>query len=181
LQQALVAVYRKNASAISKEELYRAVESLCVQKYSQQTYENLSRNLEQFIVDKVHNLSEFIVDANLFLNKMELTWQDHCEQLSTIRNIFLYLDRSYACTFANTNASIKPIYELGHFIFRRELINFQQGLLLQKLILCLLTNITCMRHHDFSLAETTGNLIFMLVHLQCYHNHFEPVLLTESK
>lgn len=94
LQSALHAVYSKNASSISKEELYRAVEDLCVQKFPVQLYENLNREIEAVSRQKVNLLrASSSLDASAFLAHVETIWLDHCEQLSTIRNIFLYLDR----------------------------------------------------------------------------------------
>jgi cullin-4 len=99
LQSALHAVYSKNASSISKEELYRAVEDLCVQKFPVQLYENLNREIEAVSRQKVGLLrSSSSLDASAFLAHVETIWLDHCEQLSTIRNIFLYLDRYVAAS-----------------------------------------------------------------------------------
>lgn len=94
LRSALQAVYQKNASSISKEELYRAVEDLCVQKHAAQVYGNLSAEIGAVIIQKVNLLKESTaIDACTFLQQVENVWSDHCEQLSTIRNIFLYMDR----------------------------------------------------------------------------------------
>lgn len=94
LRSAIQAVYFKNTSSISKEELYRAVEDLCVQKFAAQLYENLSREIESASLQKVQLMrSATSLDAIAFLSQVESIWSDHCEQLSTIRNIFLYLDR----------------------------------------------------------------------------------------
>lgn len=94
LQSAIQAVYLKSASAISKEELYRAVEDLCVQKYAAQVHDKLTNEIKLFSANKVKMLRESTsLEASTFLQQVETIWTDHCEQLSTIRNIFLYLDR----------------------------------------------------------------------------------------
>ncbi len=102
LRSAIQAVYFKNTSSISKEELYRAVEDLCVQKFAAQLYENLSREIESASLQKVQLMrSATSLDAIAFLSQVESIWSDHCEQLSTIRNIFLYLDRCVSlCCFS---------------------------------------------------------------------------------
>lgn len=55
LRTALQAVYHKNASVISKEELYRAVEDLCVQKFAVQLYEKLSAEIEIVACQQVNS------------------------------------------------------------------------------------------------------------------------------
>jgi cullin-4 len=48
-------------------------------------------------------------------------WQDHCEQMLTIRSIFLYLDRSHVLQ----TPGLQPIWEMGLALFRQQLA--QQG------------------------------------------------------
>lgn len=86
-------MYEKNASAMSKEELYRGVEDLCLHKYASKLYEDLHQELHKHILRKVTSLQQQTSDSGVFLQVVETIWQDHCEQLTTIRNIFLYLDR----------------------------------------------------------------------------------------
>lgn len=93
LKSAIQAVYEKNASSMSKEELYRGVEDLCLHKYAARLYEDLHAELKKHIEDKVRGLANQTSDSGVFLQIVETIWQDHCEQLTTIRNIFLYLDR----------------------------------------------------------------------------------------
>lgn len=48
-------------------------------------------------------------------------WQDQCEQMLTIRSIFLYLDRSHVLQ----TPGLQPIWEMGLALFRQQLA--QQG------------------------------------------------------
>jgi len=118
LKTALLAVYSKSSTLISKEELYRAVEDLCVQKMSARLYDQLVGELRVKISEKVQLLGEHMksqaaggIDSAVFLNTVDDVWRDHIDQLQTIRNIFLYLDRSYA--LPNTNAHHKSFATMG--------------------------------------------------------------------
>jgi cullin 4 len=117
LRTAVVAIYDKNGSTLSKEELYRAVEDLCVHKYSQRLYDDLVTEL------RVHVSRQFVALFSLqatdnadFLIALDNVWTDHCATLGTVRNVFLYLDRSYALHSSN-----KSIWDVGLMLCRSAL------------------------------------------------------------
>jgi cullin-4 len=117
LKSALVAVYTKSSSFMSKEELYRvlyrpdrcsqssssdtanvlqfvqAVEDLCVQKQGARIYDLLVTELQTNISAKVRTLAQQVGDSRSYMALVDGVWGDHVQQLNTIRNIFLYLDR----------------------------------------------------------------------------------------
>lgn len=53
----------------------------------------------------------------LFLEKMNECWQDHCSQMLTIRSIFLYLDRTYVIS----DSAVRSIFDMGLRLFRLHL------------------------------------------------------------
>ena len=126
LALALHAVNAKVATDISKEELYRAVEDLCLHKFGGMVYDNLVRECEGHIFQQVDGLCEHLQqqggsssDAHhassyhdgSFLAHVDRVWQEHCEQMNTVRNIFLYLDRSYALQ----TPGIRSLWDLGNY------------------------------------------------------------------
>lgn len=119
LKIALECIYNKQTSLISKEELYHMVEDLCIQKLNSKLYELLTNELSIHIILKVKLLHEkiinhtTIIDINHYLVFVDEIWKDHIEQLHTIRNIFIYLDRSYVLS----NPNIKAIWDLGIVIY----------------------------------------------------------------
>ena len=120
LELAVEAVFSKlDVKSISKEELYRAVEDICIQKLSAKVYTLLQTKCEAKINEKVDSLQNeaFATDESLFLTKVDTIWKDYCQQINTIRNIFLYLDRSYALQ----NQGVKHILYMGNDLFRRRL------------------------------------------------------------
>ena len=127
LALALHAVNAKVATDISKEELYRAVEDLCLHKFGGMVYDNLVRECEGHIFQQVDGLCEHLQqqggsssDAHhassyhdgSFLAHVDRVWQEHCEQMNTVRNIFLYLDRSYALQ----TPGIRSLWDLGNYV-----------------------------------------------------------------
>ena len=123
LALALHAVNAKVATDISKEELYRAVEDLCLHKFGGMVYDNLVRECEGHIFQQVDGLCDHLQQQagdhgggggssyhdGTFLAHVDRVWQEHCEQMNTVRNIFLYLDRSYALQ----TPGVRSLWDLG--------------------------------------------------------------------
>ena len=109
---------------MSKEELYKSVEvnnnfffrgvykkilsnyntippsprhqDICMHKLASPTYKKLSALCEYYTFEKVDSLSlQLHRDNTSFLQLVDDVWRCHCEHMRTIRNIFLYLDRSF--------------------------------------------------------------------------------------
>ena len=107
-----------------------------VQKQAAEAYVLLRDKCEQRINAKVDALdggggdaaadSTLTVSPEQFLALVDAAWRDHCEQLNTVRNIFLYLDRSYALGNNSGGGGVKPIWDMGHDLFRRRL-DLRQG------------------------------------------------------
>jgi cullin-4 len=112
-----------------------------------------------------------VLDATVFLSQLDLTWEDHCEQLSTIRNIFLYLDRytsnltvfyqpmAYICYINRSYAlessnGVKALLDLGNLLFRQELDNYPD--LVHKMVSTMLLTIERIRGNTSSAALSSS-------------------------
>ena len=51
------------------------------------------------------------------LLQVQACWGDHCQQMLTLRSIFLYLDRTHAIS----TAGVKSLFEMGLQLFRKHL------------------------------------------------------------
>ena len=51
------------------------------------------------------------------LLQVQACWADHCQQMLTLRSIFLYLDRTHAIS----TAGVKSLFEMGLQLFRKHL------------------------------------------------------------
>ena len=96
LEKAVGSVYEKMAVQESKEELYRAVEDLCMHKLGSWLYEELSGVCRAHIFELVDGLIGKTSDQTQYLVTVDGVWKEHCDQMITLRNIFLHLDRNFA-------------------------------------------------------------------------------------
>ena len=95
LLAAVHAVHGKQAVAHSLEELYRAVQDMCNNGMASTVYERLQAECQRHIEGRLDGLLGQTPDTLAFLNLVHGAWNDHCEQMHTLRSIFLYLDRTY--------------------------------------------------------------------------------------
>mgnify|MGYP006132881853 CR=1 FL=1 len=95
LAAAVHAVHGKQAVALSLEELYRAVQDMCLNSLASTVYERLQGECERHIESELDALLGQTPDTVAFLNLVHGCWSDHCEQMHILRSIFLYLDRTY--------------------------------------------------------------------------------------
>ena len=105
LHAAVVAVHTKQPVQHSLEELYRAVEDLCLQNMGARLYEQLQRECERHIESRLQALVGQTPNSLAFLSLMERCWADHCQEMLTIRSVFLYLDRTYVM---QARAALRP-------------------------------------------------------------------------
>lgn len=116
LQAAVQAVHAKCAVGHSLEELYRAVEDMCLQNLAAVVYDRLREECEQHVASRLDMLLGQTPDTLAFLSLVQATWADHCDQMLTLRSIFLYLDRTHVMQTAN-----KSLWDMGLTIFRSHL------------------------------------------------------------
>jgi len=117
LRTAVRAVFAKQAVGHSLEELYRAVEDMCLQNLAASVYDRLRAECEQHIESRLETLLGQTPDVLAFLTLVQACWTDHCEQMLTLRCIFLYLDRTYVMQAATK----KSLWDMGLQIFRTHL------------------------------------------------------------
>ena len=91
---------------------------MCIHKSGSTVYNNLSELCNSLIGTRIQALmGQISTDHWRYLNIVEKIWQHHCEIMGLIRNIFLYLDRSYAL---QTNG-VLSIWEMGLSHFKKHL------------------------------------------------------------
>ncbi|CAN0039454.1 unnamed protein product [Sphacelaria rigidula] len=122
LKRAVGAVQGKRPIATSREELYRAVEDLCVHKMGAKLYDRLRVECAVHIRAEMESLVGQTPDCNAFLQLVDSKWQDHCSSMLTLRNIFLYLDRS----FVLQAPALRSIWDMGLELFRNSLQEFSE-------------------------------------------------------
>ncbi|KJH48131.1 cullin family protein [Dictyocaulus viviparus] len=129
LEASINAIQTKQHITVNLEQLYKVVESLCEHRMARSTYDKLLDNVRKWIQNFRNDLNQKSTAGGLeFMKAIENLWSDYCEQMILIRNIFLYLDR----TFILENIDESPIWESSLVIFREEIILY--GSVLKKLV-----------------------------------------------
>lgn len=95
LQAAVAAVHTQVAVNHTLEELYGAVEDMCMHSLAANLYERLESECKKHIEARLRALIGQTSETLAFLMLVHHCWDDHCNQMLTIRSIFLYLDRTY--------------------------------------------------------------------------------------
>ncbi len=175
LRNAIQCVYKKTSTKDSKEELYRAVEDMCMHKLGSKLYENVKRECEFFIHESVDSLIGRTADSVYFLSLIDAVWKDHCDHISTLSNIFLCLDRSYVLE----TPGVHSLWDMSRIIFQKRLES--RADLETILISGLLNDVEADRIGQSFQEDVTKRLVRMLVSLGQYHRKFEAPFLQDTE
>ncbi|RLN07586.1 cullin-3A-like [Panicum miliaceum] len=116
LEHAIHEIYNHNASGLSFEELYRSAYNMVLHKYGEKLYDGLQSTMTW----RLKEISKSIETAQggLFLEELNAKWMDHNKALQMIRDILMYMDRTYIPTAHRT-----PVHELGLNLWRDHIIH----------------------------------------------------------
>lgn len=124
LRPAVRAVQTATAlEGFSLEELYGAVEDSVRHGHAAALYSHISVEVESHIdtvVSALDAAAAATADSASFLTDANRAWEAHCAQMSTIRAIFLVLDRGYVLSQPGT-ANVLPLWDLSLRHFRSAL------------------------------------------------------------
>ncbi|EPB74347.1 cullin family protein [Ancylostoma ceylanicum] len=175
LEASINAIQTKQHVTTSLEQLYKVVESLCENKMARSTYDKLLENVRKWIRSFRDDLSEKSSAGGVeFMKAIESLWSDYCQQMILIRNVFLYLDR----TFILENIDESPIWESSLVIFREEIVLY--GCVLKKLVDGILGCIAGERAGDQVDRSLLRALLRMLRTLDLYKQSFEEEFLANT-
>ncbi|KAG6426281.1 hypothetical protein SASPL_110502 [Salvia splendens] len=125
LEDAIREIYNHNASGLSFEELYRNAYNMVLHKFGERLYSGLVSTMTLHL----QSMSESIEAAQgaSFLDELNAKWNDHNKALQMIRDILMYMDRTFIPSTHKT-----PVHELGLNLWRDHVIhnsNIQSRLL----------------------------------------------------
>ncbi|KAL3347688.1 hypothetical protein AABB24_021391 [Solanum stoloniferum] len=125
LEHAIHEIYNHNASGLSFEELYRNAYNMVLHKFGEKLYSGLVFT----ITFHLQHISKSIESAqgDLFLEELNRQWADHNKALQMIRDILMYMDRTFVPSTHKT-----PVHELGLNLWRDNIVrssNIQMRLL----------------------------------------------------
>lgn len=96
---------------------YRTAYNMVLHKYSEKLYSGLVATLTWHL-NKIAKSIESAQQGDLFLEKLNEKWADHNKALQMIRDILMYMDRSYVPSCHKT-----PVHELGLNLWRDHIIH----------------------------------------------------------
>ncbi|KAF8378431.1 hypothetical protein HHK36_029770 [Tetracentron sinense] len=173
LEHAIDEIYNHNASGLSFEELYRNAYNMVLHKFGEKLYSGLVTTMTSHLKD----LSKSIEAAQgvLFLEELNRKWADHNKALQMIRDILMYMDRTFIPSTHKT-----PVHELGLNLWRDSIIHF--GKIQIRLRIILLELVQSERTGEVINRGLMRNIIKMLMDLgsSVYQEDFEKYFLEVS-
>lgn len=178
LESAVKAVQQKCPVDSSYQELYEGVQDMCNHKLGEQVYAGLSRLLEEHAQSVCARLKGNLVELGedeALLQRAASAWSSYCEQLSLLRQLFLYLDRTYVLQ----SSHVKPVWELGVSLFKHHL-RSADGV--EGAIVTGIVSLTRRERSGEAIDRMLANsLCSMFLTIGTYEESLEPPLLTEAR
>uniref|UniRef100_A0A914LAG0 Cullin-4 n=1 Tax=Meloidogyne incognita TaxID=6306 RepID=A0A914LAG0_MELIC len=121
LEDSVVKIQKRESAHVTCVELYNIVENLCQMNYAQEIFSRLQILIHNFSDNECAQLVEKSQNSSFetFLEMLNRLWDNFCQQLSLIRSVFLYLDRTYRMQQSTSGVSI---WDTGHEAFRQRVI-----------------------------------------------------------
>ncbi|KAI4346420.1 hypothetical protein L6164_007317 [Bauhinia variegata] len=111
LEHAIHEIYNHNASGLSFEELYRNAYNMVLHKFGEKLYSGLVITMTFHLKEISKSIES--VQGEIFLEELNRKWADHNKALQMIRDILMYMDRTFIPSTHKT-----PVHELGLNLWR---------------------------------------------------------------
>ncbi|RWR78357.1 cullin-3A-like protein isoform X1 [Cinnamomum micranthum f. kanehirae] len=173
LEHAIREICNHNASGLSFEELYRNAYNMVLHKYGEKLYSGLVATMTWHLKE----ISKCIESAQggLFLEELNRKWGDHNKALQMIRDILMYMDRTFVPSSHKT-----PVNELGLNLWRDNIIHSSK--IQRRLLNTLIDLVNKERTGEFINRGLIRNIVKMLMDLgpSVYQEDFEKPFLEVS-
>ncbi|KAF8390220.1 hypothetical protein HHK36_024744 [Tetracentron sinense] len=116
LEHAIHEIYNHNASGLSFEELYRNAYNMVLHKFGEKLYSGLVTTMTLHLKELSKSIEA--AQGGFFLEEMNRKWADHNKALQMIRDILMYMDRTFIPSTHKT-----PVHELGLNLWRDNIIH----------------------------------------------------------
>lgn len=116
LEHAIHEIYNRNASGLSFEELYRNAYNMVLHKFGDKLYAGLVSTMTLHLKEIAASVEAS--QGSLFLEELNKKWMEHNKALQMIRDILMYMDRTYIPSTHKT-----PVHELGLNLWRDNIIH----------------------------------------------------------
>ncbi|XP_015895103.1 cullin-3A [Ziziphus jujuba] len=173
LEHAIHEIYNHNASGLSFEELYRNAYNMVLHKFGEKLYMGLVNTMTSHLKEISKTIEA--AQGGFFLEELNRKWNDHNKALQMIRDILMYMDRTYIPSTQKT-----PVHELGLNLWRDNIVHFNK--IQTRLLNTLLELIHRERTGEVINRGLMRNIIKMLMDLgpSVYQEDFEKPFLEVS-
>ncbi|XP_020578072.1 cullin-3B-like [Phalaenopsis equestris] len=173
LEHAIHEIYNHNASGLSFEELYRNAYNMVLHKYGEKLYAGLVTTMTWHLKEMSKSIEA--AQGGLFLEELNRKWADHNKALQMIRDILMYMDRTFVPSSHKT-----PVHELGLNLWRENIIRSSK--IQSRLVSTLLELIQKERTGEVINRGLMRNITKMLMDLgsSVYQEDFEKPFLEVS-
>ncbi|KAL5759545.1 hypothetical protein ACOSQ2_018383 [Xanthoceras sorbifolium] len=173
LEHAIHEIYNHNASGLSFEELYRNAYNMVLHKFGEKLYKGLVHTMTLHLIEISKSIEA--AQGSLFLEELNRKWNDHNKALQMIRDILMYMDRTYIPSTHKT-----PVHELGLNLWRDNIIHSEK--IQTRLLNTLLGLVYRERTGEVINRGLMRNIIKMLMDLgsSVYQEDFEKPFLEVS-
>ncbi|KAJ3214154.1 hypothetical protein HDU67_002014 [Dinochytrium kinnereticum] len=177
LKSAINSIHLKKASDICLEELYKGLkicETLCMQDHGEYMYHELHCIIKRRVIELTMTFKETNAKGITVLREVGKIWDVFCDEQVLIRNVFMYLDRTYILR----NSEVKSVIELGHDLFRQHFFNSPdiKDILVNSFVECVNEE----RNGKNVSRDLLRSCSRMLMSLGVYVMHFESKFLMDS-
>ncbi|CAG0921051.1 unnamed protein product [Notodromas monacha] len=174
LENAVVAIQERKPVSTSLESLYSAVENLCNFNLASDVYVKLKALIEEHVRANIEQFITSEADHDCFLGMINDAWQAHCQQMMMIRQIFLFLDRTYILQ----TPGVVSIWDLGLDLFREHIVKHSR--VESRTSDGILSKIERERKGESIDRNLLRSLLRMLSDLQIYQESFEKKFLVAT-
>ncbi|EPS73775.1 hypothetical protein M569_00979 [Genlisea aurea] len=173
LEHAIHEIYNHNASGLSFEELYRSAYNMVLHKFGEKLYSGLVSTMTFHLQTMCKQVES--AHGSSFLEELNAKWSDHNKALQMIRDILMYMDRTFILSTHKT-----PVYELGLNLWKDYVVHSEK--IQTRLLNTILELIFLERNGEVINRGLMRNIIKMLMDLgpSVYQEDFEKLFLEVS-
>ncbi|KAI8388291.1 Cullin [Radiomyces spectabilis] len=175
LQHAVHAMLQQEPVDDSLEALYQLCENLCQYDLAENLYQRLHHEIKVHVKANFEKLSEVNAENIAYLEIINTQWTTYCAQMSQIRGIFLYLDR----TFVASATSAGSLWNMAMDLFRESYLQHEN--IRQRLLQYVLDLILSERNGETVDTSLLQSILRMFIDLSVYHLEFEEPFLEQTR
>lgn len=117
LERAIHQIYNQDASGLSFEELYRNAYNMVLHKFGEKLYTGFIATMTSHLKEKSKLIEA--AQGGSFLEELNKKWNEHNKALEMIRDILMYMDRTYIESTKKTH-----VHPMGLNLWRDNVVHF---------------------------------------------------------